>query len=707
MRGTAENGEGPPADESVVAGRGAGRDPYILALLALILAMAALYTFYFYQERLPFRESGADTYGHLGMLRTVEDRIGLGDDLDADLFPGLYSGNERSGINYVAMALIASVPGASDFTALYVFGLLGISLFLSGIYFLTRALSGSSRAAFLAAMFSLVLCSAEVVVRGNSFSFVELLACAHYASVVAMGLMMLALARNIRYLKEGDWKSYLLQLLLAVLVLNIHLLTGIGYLLVLVLLVVVYAAWEKRLTRRHLLLLSLIPAALALLSLWPLYHWWDIFGGSIQGANSALGEPVERYSSFGYFFQATVFFFIGLPFLLRKERERVFLLAWALAFTVIALSFLLPVSIAFYWRFAYVMRIPLVIGLALGLGVDIWRLQRWRAVAIPVILAVVGVFFVASLVVTARRYQDIMGKDGYAPVEAFMETGGEGRNLLAHPVQGYMLMGISGYNIYSITQGHASPEIITARNERLEQAYASPAPDGWGELLGEFRITDTLVARDKSSLDAALLLNGVLEERNAAFDLYAVDPEGLDTAVLASTPDPKLEDSEVVNGFTRFGGWAWFQWEGREPMEVESVHVDDGDDITSTRLRVTARDDAGALVFINRGYIEVDPARRYRIAMNTRVAEGEPQVYLVFYQYAAPSPQALISRVEMKIHRDTGEWTRRNFIVWHGGEEKTDIVLSEHTRYVKIGVLPCYRSAGQVEVGRLDISEKP
>jgi hypothetical protein len=707
MQGTAEDGGGAIAGETAKAGRTAGRDPYALALLALILLMAILYTFYFYQERLPFRESGADTYGHLGMLRNIEDRMGLGDDLDPDMFPGLYSGNERSGINYVTMALIASLPGASNFTAIYVFGLFGIAVFLSGIYYLTRTLSASSRAGFLAALFSLVLCSAEVTVRGNSFSFVELLACAHYASVVAMGLMMLALALNIRYLEKGDWKQYLLQLLLAALVLNIHLLTGMGYLLVLVLLVVVYAAWERRLTRRHLLLLSLIPAALILLSLWPLYHWWDIFRGSVQGTNTVLGEPAERYSSFGYFFQATVFFFIGLPFLLKKERERLFLLAWTLVFTVIALSFLFPVSIAFYWRFAYVMRIPLVIGLALGLGLDIWRLPRWRAVAIPVILVVAGVFVVASLVVTARRYQDIMAKDGYASVEAFMDTGGEGSNILANPVQGYMLMGISDYNVYSITQGHADPEIITARNERLEQAYASPAPGDWEELLSEFKITETLVGRNKSSVDTALLLSGVLKERNGPFDLYEVDAEELDTAVFATTPDSELKDSAVVNGFTRFESWAWFQWEGKDLMGVEAVKEDDGSDVTSDRLRVTAENEEGALIFINRGYIEVDPTRRYRIATNTRIVEGEPQVFLVFYQYTEPSPQGLLSEVEMKIHRESGEWTRRNFIVWNEGEEKTDIVLNEKTRYVKIGILPCYKSAGQVELGRIDISEKP
>ena len=705
MQITAENEGGPPAGESVKAVRAAGRDPYALALLALILVMAVLYTFYFYQEKLPFRESGADTYGHLGLLRTVEDRMGLGEELDPDMFPGLYSGNERSGINYVAMALIASLPGASNFTAIYIFGLLGIAVFLSGIFFLTRALSASSRAAFLAAIFSLVICSAEVMVRGNSFSFVELLACAHYASVAAMGLMMLGLALNIKYLKEGDWKLYLLQLLLAALVLNIHLLTGMGYLLVLGLMVVVYAAWERRLTRRHLLLLSLIPAALVLLSLWPLYHWWDIFRGSIQDANKV--QPGEKYTSFGYFFQTTAFFFIGLPFLLKKERERVFLLVWTLAFTLIALSFLLPVSVAFYWRFAYVMRIPLVIGLALGLGVDIWRLQRWRAVAIPVILATVGIFVFASLVVTVRRYQDIMAKDGYASVEAFMDTGGEGSNLLANPVQGYMLMGISDYNVYSITQGHADPEIITPRNERLEQAYAYPAPDEWEGLLREFGISEALVSRDKSSVDAALLLNGVLEERNGPFDLYAVDPDALDTAVLTSTPDPFLDESEVVNGFTRFASWAWFQWGGAEAMSVESVDADSGDEIAKSMLRVASQDDEGGLIFINRGYIEVDPTRRYRIALNTRVVEGDPQVFLVFYQYAEPSPRGLLSRVEMKIHRESGEWTRRNFIVWNEGEEKTDIVLNEDTRYVKIGLMPRYKSAGQVEVGRIDISEKP
>ncbi len=350
-----------------------------MALVVLVLLTACFYTYAYFHEKMPYKSTGYDTYSHLGILRSVEDQIGVGEDLVPGLFPDLYRSNNRSGINYVAMALVASIPGSSNFFAFYIFGLLGIAVFLAGAFYMTKTLFGSSRAAFLAALFSLVLCGYDAAVHGNSYTWLELMIDAHYASTLAVGLMMFCIALNAKYLGKWGWKPYLAQVLLAALVFNIHMLTGIQYFLVLVILVIVYAVRERRFSRQHLLLLAIIPAALLLASLWPLYHWWDIFSRGAVGLDGREGKLTGLLP----FLEGSVLFLIGFPFLIRKEKERLFLLFWALAFAAVTLSFVTPISIAYYWRFQYVMRIPLVIGLAMGLGLDIWQLRRWRAVAIP------------------------------------------------------------------------------------------------------------------------------------------------------------------------------------------------------------------------------------------------------------------------------------------------------------------------------------
>lgn len=682
-------------------GRLRGLDPCLVLLVALIVIMAAFYSYFFFAQHLPLRDAGADSYGHLGLLRNVESRMGLGEDLDPGLFPSLYEGNERSGINYVIMSLIAALPGTSNLTALYLFGLLGIAVFLSGIYYLTLTLSGSSRAALLAAFLSLLLGSTESFARGNSFSLVELLAYAHYASTLAIGLMMYALGFNIRYLIKGTWKLYVVQLLLVAVIFNVHMLTCASYFITLVILVAVYAAWDKRFTKRHLLLLSLIPAVLVLASLWPLYHWWEVF----QGRGITIGEPGSKFSSVSYFLETNVLFLIGLPFLIRLGRERVFLLIWALAMALAALSFLFPVSLAYYWRFAYVMRIPLIIGLALGLGMDIWSLARWRLAAPALIMAITAVFIGFSVWISVLKFDRIMASNAFAAVEAFPEYSGEGTNLAAYPLQGYNLMGISTYSVISVMKGHGDPAIVNERNDRLGSAFFAPEPGEWRGLLDEFNLGQALLNRSKAFLDVALLLNGTRLERNDLYDLYEVGAAGLDTEILSSTPDPELEESSLVNGFVRFDSWADVQWLGEEEMVVEAAEEPGGEG--RRYFSVTSEDEEGALIFVNRGYIEVDTTRTYSLTLNSRRTRGEPLVYLVLYQYEATSPEERLSALQKKIHRGFEDWKEREFIVGPESDPQADIVWKEGTRFVKIGVIPCYKSAGQVDVDYIDISPLP
>ena len=58
------------------------------------------------------------------------------------------------------------------------------------------------------------------------------------------------------------------------------------------------------------MLLSLVPATLALATLWPLYHWYAIFGKNpidISGGGAL-------HASAGQFLDRIVLFVIGLPY---------------------------------------------------------------------------------------------------------------------------------------------------------------------------------------------------------------------------------------------------------------------------------------------------------------------------------------------------------------------------------------------------------
>lgn len=673
------------------------RDPYVVLTIVLIALMLLSYTFAYYHEHMPYSSTGYDSYSHLGLLRSVEDRMGLGEDLTPGMFPDEYRGNNRAGFNYVILALLASLPGSSNLFAMYLFGLLGIVLFLGGIFYLARTLSGSTRVAFLAVLLSLLLCGFDTLVHGNSFSWVELLIDAQYASTQAMGLMMIGLALNIRFLEKGGWRSYLLQLLLALLAFNIHILTGMQYFMVLLILVAVYALKERRLGGRHLALLSLIPAVLLLASLWPLYRWWSIFERNV----ASIGGRDGKVTSVIPFLEAIVLYLIGIPFLIRAERERIFLLAWALVFAIIGLSYLLPVSVAYYWRFVYVMRIPLVIGLALGLGTDLWRLTRWRMVAIPVILLAALSFIGVSVWRSVLRCEEALEKDNYAVMEPFVEFGQSGESLVALPAPGYNMMGLSSYNVISVLGGHAPREIVEDRNEMLYRLYDTPVADVWRELLAEYGAREVMVPNIFSARDVILLLNGVLMRRNAFYELYDVDPERMDTEVLAATPDPELEESSVEYGYTRLDHWAELQLTGLKEVVLEA---EEGEGASAgSYLRATSDDPTGQLILLNRGFIEVDPSRRYTIRTVSRETAGDPTSFMTIYQYGSTSPSSPISIYSIEYMERSDSWTEREFTIGPVLEEGVDLAFSVDARYVKVGMILCYESTGQVEVDLIEI----
>jgi hypothetical protein len=672
------------------------RDPWFIALIVLVLLTASFYTYAYFHEQMPYKSTGYDTYSHLGILRSVEEQIGVGEDLVPGLFPDLYRSNNRSGINYVAMALVASVPGVSNFATLYIFGLLGIMLFLGGAYYLTKTLSGSTRAAFLAALFSLVICGYDAAVHGNSYTWLELMIDAHYASTLAVGLMMFAIALHTKYLNTGGWKPYLVQVLLAALIFNIHILTGIQYFLVLLILVVVYALRERRFSRRHLLLLCIIPAVLLLASLWPLYHWWNIF----QRGTVSLDGREGKLTSILPFLEANVLFFIGLPFLIKAQKERLFLLFWALAFAAVTLSFLTPVSIAYYWRFQYTMRIPLVIGLALGIGVDIWKLRRWRAVAIPVILAICLAFIGVSLWRTELRYENLAEKHNYAVMEPFASFAQEGDVLVANAATGYNLMGISSYNVISVL-GHAPRELNSAKNKTLEEAFLLPYPETWEKLLEEYGAREVLVPKVFACRDVTLLLNGIRMAGNEFYDLYEVDPTNLDTDVLTTLPDPELEKYTIPYGFTRYDFWTDLQYSGRRDIAMEAV--EDADDPGDSFLRATSDDPESGLLFLNRGFISVDPSRRYTIRTTSRETQGEPITFLAIYQYGSASPVNPLAIYNIQYGDPSSSWKERALTIGPGPAEGVNLTFNPETRYLKIGLILCYFSTGQVEVDNIDI----
>lgn len=666
------------------------------ALVLLLVILMAVYAYGYFSLHLPYRSSGYDTFSHVGLLRLTRSQLGLNDPLDPDLFPALYRGNERLGINYVVLALLASLPGSSDQVALFLAGLLGIAVFFMGLHLLAGELSGSWRVGALAIFLSLALCGYELRPRGNSFSLAEILICAHYASVLALGLTMISLALHVRYLEKGGAKSYLLQVALAFLTFNIHLLTGVEYFILLFILVVTHALVNRRLSSRHLQLLLLIPAVLALASAWPLYHWWSIFGKNPV----SLGGRTGKFTSLGSFLEKSVLYVLGLPFLLLvRDWRRVFLLAWALLFALVTMSYALPFSVSYYWRFAVPMRIPLVIGLAWGLGVDIWALRRWKLVTVPVVIVTALAFLGTAAWRTFQRFDFVLSRNAYQEVEAFRDAGEKGECLVAHPAPGYDLMGMSSFQVISVMKGHAPEELIQPRNERLYQAFSLPDPEIWRALLTDFGARKVLVPRRGEYQTLNLLLNGIRVKRNPYYELWEVDPEGLDTAVITHLPDPDLEETEYPYDYLRLRHWADLQLSGTQDTVLQKANDAEGDAYLS--LECIAPE--SSLLLVNRGYLALQPGRPYRLHIRYRCSEGSPAIQPVLLMYSSPSPLQWVGARSLSLDATAGDWREVDLVIGCPGRHNPDLSLLPEASLVKVGLFLFRETTGRIDLDEIDL----
>jgi hypothetical protein len=447
-------------------------------------------------------------------------------------------------------------------------------------------------------------------------------------------------------------------------------------------------------------LLSIIPATLLIASLWPLYHWWAMFTPSdvvIPGVES-------RFSSIGPFFERSIPYFFGIIFLLRNNRERIFLLVWAVIFALISMAVILPLSPALLWvagRFADAMRIPLVIGIALGLGIDIWSETWRRSIALPLVLVMALSIIAVSIWRTVLRYQSVMSQNAYEAAETFVEYGEEGDSLIALPAPGYNLMGMGDYNVYSIDQGHDQEDIVKERNAVLNQAYESPDVETWKTLLTEYDAELVLTQSSDSYDILRMFLNGKRLNRNNAHELYVVDPDDLDMEVWAETPDPALEESSIQNGYTWFDHWADLQIIGRGDIQIETMN--EGENAEPSYLRFESGDPRTGLLFVNRGYIEVESDGKYSVNVDLRSVEGVPNASVVLYQYDESLPDHFLRKDTFPL-RDVGEdWESRSVKVGNQDWKFARIPFEEDTRFVKVGVVLYFSARGRMDLGRIEL----
>jgi hypothetical protein len=455
-----------------------------LAMMLVLLFALTLYSWTYAAYELPYASAGFDGFSHLGMVRTLHGEIDPGGHPLVDgFYPALYEGDTHLGPYLTVAAVMSLGRGMTPKSALLLLALFNLALVAFGLYFFFRRYTGDRVVALAGAALVFASTSLEALVKPQSCALADLLVTAHYPATFALGIMFILLGLNLIFLDRPTTWLWLAQALLCFLLITSHPLTGVMYGLALVLLAASHpgktgASWKLR-----LVLIGILPAAAAATLLWPFYNWWaSLFGALPDGAGGY--SPVAH--DWAEILRIVGLAFLGLPFLVRWRR--LFPLLWCLASLLIALSYLTPLQAPLYWRFAYMARIPLLLGLAWGLIRDVPTLIRRERVRRAVVVLSLAALVAISLYYSVLKVADIaLGEKAPDRIAFVEEFQGPGTVLLGTPANIYMAQGLYLFDVPTVTEGHAPQKIIAPRLEEIRIAFASLDPSLLERLIDKYR----------------------------------------------------------------------------------------------------------------------------------------------------------------------------------------------------------------------------
>lgn len=476
----------------------------LLVLISLFVVAVALYACTYEKYDLPYARAGYDSFSHLGMIRTIQSDIDpAGHPLVEDCFPALYEGDTHLGPYLTSAALLSFSSWLSPRASLFIMAVFNIALLIWGLYFFFKRYSRDRLLALTGVALVLASTSLEILVKPQSLALADLLVTAHYPATFASGLMLLLLGLNVSFLDRPGLWLWFAQLVLAFLLITSHPLTGVMYAVALILLAIFGRRDGKAGWMRRLALVATLPAAAALASLWPFYSWWGSLSQSLSNGSGGYSPVAHNWEEILRILGLSL---LGLPFLVRWRR--LFLMLWCLACLAIAFSYLTPFQMPLYWRFAYMARIPLLLGLAWGITRDIPSIIKRQEFRRAVLVLSLTVFAAISLFYSASKVSDLAwGNKPFENITFLERFQGPEVVLLASPEYMYMAQGLYLFDVPTVTEGHAPQDIIGPRLEEVRVAEASLDPSLFDGLIREYR-PRYVVAVGEGARDVALTVSG-------------------------------------------------------------------------------------------------------------------------------------------------------------------------------------------------------
>ena len=462
----------------------------ILGILIIFLVLSYVFSFFFYN--LPYRQYG-DVPNHIATIKQLQNQI-LKGDVISNVFPDLYRNSPHNGVYFILVLLVSIIFGLSIMKSFFIFGIINIILLYIGLYSFIFNYLKDKKIAITSVLLFILLSGIDLKIHGSSFAFIDLMVSAHYPVIFSSALMLIALSLNISYLFNPSKKYFLISLILAFMLFNSHLLIGFIYFGLLFLLLITEYLKNQGNKIRILKLSSIIPLTLIIALFWPFYSYFLQFVKSNPIQVKPIFSIEEEFFKLRDIILPSI---LGIVFLIRKKYS--FLLIWSIVFLIISFSFLFPVRIPLYWRFAFLLKIPLIIGLGIGL-------VEWQKLNLGYkrffFMLVVFFLIISSLTLQNKKMDLLLEKDNNLNKYFFVtETIPEGSVVFSDKWTSYFLPVMGDYYVLIVPWEHVENidvrDSIMEREKEIEIIFKENKKEKWKNFIDEYNIDYFLLVKNR------------------------------------------------------------------------------------------------------------------------------------------------------------------------------------------------------------------
>ncbi|HPJ16815.1 MAG TPA: hypothetical protein PK639_01115 [Candidatus Woesebacteria bacterium] len=451
---------------------------------------------------LVFGSPGYDSHIHVGYLKLINSYLNK-TPLSETAFPYLLKNDPHLGINFLFTYGVQKIFNLGEKESLLILGSITIFLLFNVLFRLINLFTNNPQRSLIAVI--LIFVSPNLSgfqVFGSSISVGDLMVTGSYPYLFGSLLVYSNLYILWKYLHTFKVK-YLLPLSI-IFFFNItsHFLTAVMF-LILASLMSVSSILESKNRKLSLfqvaIIFSVLTLVLTICLKWPIFNWLVFF---LRSNPIQTSSPPTQWSSVTNYINILSFSLIGYVVIFRNKITS-FVSLWIYFFTIISLSFLYPIRIPMFWRFTFLLNVPL----SIYLSELFYKNQKTNKILI--ILIFTGILINSLEVVNLIKSRYNIYTSGLI---SFIQKNRINKTVAADQYVSYILQSQTDVSVYTLPQNHLFLDtgiIAKKRSDYFINIEESGQNNLWDEFLINEKVDCIVVKKEKSQFIQSNTINTI------------------------------------------------------------------------------------------------------------------------------------------------------------------------------------------------------